>query len=242
MNKFTAKSVLKNQPYAEKRATVKNTRRSQRKMVRQQLREIEKMSIEQMDDTNVYTRQERRFKNGEVSWYIFDSFLNSRIGRPWDEIYSEFCGEVDRRTYAAHQIKEMLRARIRISDPKPDSISDEWFYFVDDEGILRKNAFYYNNTGHQMHNYWKGKKTVDELCMKVGSGPAGPRYSGDTMWRYYSFSFYQRKIIKHGTKLYWAYRQKSYAQGEELSEYSAALFNSLSPACQRMALYVPGES
>lgn len=55
-----------------------------------------------------YLKGSRRHHRGH-SPYPFDRFLASRLGRPWDEVYSELCDEFDSRTFAGYRFRRDLR-------------------------------------------------------------------------------------------------------------------------------------
>jgi hypothetical protein len=51
------------------------------------------------------------------SWFIMphDSWLKSHIGKKWDDVYSEICSLVDRRTFAAKDIKRWINWQVDFS-------------------------------------------------------------------------------------------------------------------------------
>ncbi len=49
-----------------------------------------------------YLKGSRRNGRGHAP-YPFDRFLESRLGRPWDDVYSEICAEFDRRSYVGYR-------------------------------------------------------------------------------------------------------------------------------------------
>src|SRR5271166_5260179 len=95
-----------------------------------------------------YLKGSRR--NGRShSPYPFDRLLTSRLGRPWDEVFSELCAEFDNRSWAGSSFRRDLKWHVKTccyigaetgavyheSDGYPGRVSDE-FYVHPFTGIL----------------------------------------------------------------------------------------------------------
>lgn len=95
-----------------------------------------------------YLKGSRRHGRGH-SPYPFDRLLTSRLGRPWDEVYSEFCSEFDRRSFTGYSFHRDLAWHVKTncyigaetgavyheSDGWPGRVSNE-FYVHPWTGIL----------------------------------------------------------------------------------------------------------
>jgi hypothetical protein len=59
-----------------------------------------------------YLKGSRRHHRGH-SPYPFDRLLASRVGRLWDDVYSELCEEFDARSWAGHSFRRDLRWHVK---------------------------------------------------------------------------------------------------------------------------------
>jgi len=54
------------------------------------------------------------WRDGEIGTdlAVLRRFLQSRVGRPWDEVYSEVCAEADDRSFDGHHLREWLEMEV----------------------------------------------------------------------------------------------------------------------------------
>lgn len=62
-------------------------------------------------------------------------FLESNVGRPWDDVYSEICEHADSRTVRGYHLRQHVWSEVDLV-PDPDG-SAPWGLYVDQNGILQ---------------------------------------------------------------------------------------------------------
>lgn len=67
---------------------------------------------------------------------VLRRFLKSRVGQPWDKVYSEVCAEADARSYEGHHLREWLEYEV------------EQNCFVNDGEV-------YDQHGRKLAGYWR---------------------------------------------------------------------------------------
>lgn len=70
--------------------------------------------------------------------YPFDRLLASRVGRFWDDVYSELCSEFDARSWAGHSFRRDLRWHVKTNcyigaETGGVFTNDGWNFRVEDE-------------------------------------------------------------------------------------------------------------
>lgn len=66
-------------------------------------------------------------------WGVLNSFLRSRLGQQWDDVYGEICAVTDQRCYRGYWLFDQLRWLVK-------SVRPEWYWYgfwVDENGVLQ---------------------------------------------------------------------------------------------------------
>jgi len=130
------------------------TRRTERQRLRVAARDINVSTAEDFDpdvfDHKIGMRRSYRtrsknwdlFKESQSRGPVVRKFLNSRVGRPWNDVYHEICAATDRRSPNGRQFIEVVEWEVQKS-PRWFHYNSEpqWFrpFLVDEKGILRRN-------------------------------------------------------------------------------------------------------
>ena len=100
-------------------------------------------------------RKAHRFANKWDGGYVgtdfalLSRFLKSRVGQPWDKVYSEICAEADARSFAGHHLREWLEYAV------------EQNCLVDESGTVR------NARGMEIGSCRRGEFYVHPVTKKL---------------------------------------------------------------------------
>lgn len=237
MNKFTARQVLKGRRSVRAGVIKKIARRSTRQLIKNQLREIEKISsLDHFEDVDLETKRVPRDNYPSRNFSPLRNFLMTNIGRPWDDVFSEAAQAFDSRSYAGWYVRNELKDYLVDRDLWRGRTNSDYYttdiFFLDDEGILRyaprtrpSGVEREYPTTEEINDFVRAEKQRRFLWV-LG------RYS-DTL-------YYTRRIIQRGAHLYWAYNNGCgiFTQKEELSKNEVEFFNRLSKYQQKCIMYM----
>lgn len=77
----------------------------------------------------------RRTKRHDEKWSYIQRFLTSRVGKAWDEVYSEICEEADARTWVGQHLRDQLDLYV-------------------EQNCFMQNGEVLNEHGHVVSRWW----------------------------------------------------------------------------------------
>lgn len=70
-------------------------------------------------------------------------FLRSRVGQPWDKVFSEICEHADSRTHRGHNLRECVDFEVQTWERRQTALASRWGrvrgFYIDRGGFLRED-------------------------------------------------------------------------------------------------------
>lgn len=87
-------------------------------------------------------------------------FMDSRVGKPWNDTWSELCQTYNRKSISGwHLIDDHIRGMVRIGGPLHEWRTEP--YYVDDAGLLQEDTFHWSHQYQQKRPYLTNKVLIE---------------------------------------------------------------------------------